>query len=74
VERAVAVPIEWRDVIPLNSIVRIHSPEIMKGDYLVIDYCGDCIKKEGHIYFDFLSSRQILAWTVPMMAEVILQP
>jgi hypothetical protein len=74
VERAVAVPVEWRDVIPLMSIVRIHSPEIMKGDYLVIDYCGDCIKKEGHIYFDFLSSRQILAWTVPMMAEVIIQP
>lgn len=73
VERAVAVPYEWRDVIPLQSIIRIHSPEIMRGDYLVIDYCGDCIKKEGHIYFDFLSSRQILAWTVPMMAEVITQ-
>jgi len=71
VERAVAVPYEWHEVIPLNSIVRIHSPEIMRGDYLVIDYCGDCIKDEGHIYFDFLSARQILAWTVPMMAEVI---
>lgn len=73
VERGVAIPLEWREVIPLRSIIRIHSPEIMRGDYLVIDYCGDCIKKEGHIYFDFLSSRQILAWTVPMMAEVITQ-
>jgi hypothetical protein len=73
VERAVAVPVEWREIIPLHSVVRIHSPAIMKGDYLVIDYCGDCIKDEGHIYFDFLSARQILAWTVPMMAEVITQ-
>lgn len=67
----VAVPVQWRDDIPLGSTVRVHSPIEMVGDYVVLDYCGGCIKPEGHIYFDFLDNRQRLPWTVPMLVEII---
>lgn len=69
----VAVPVQWRDDIPLGSTIRVRSPKEMIGDYLVLDYCGGCIKPEGHIYFDFLDNRMRLAWTVPMLVEVIKQ-
>ena len=68
---AVAVPLEYREFILLGATVRVHSPSSMVGDYLVIDYCGSCIKEEGHIYFDFLDNRQRLAWTVPMLVEIL---
>lgn len=71
VGHGVAVPIQWKDDIPLGSTIRVHSPKEMVGDYLVLDFCGDCIKPEGHIYFDFLDNRPRLAWTVPMLVEVI---
>lgn len=68
---AVAVPVIWREQIPLGSTVRVHQPIEMKGDYVVIDYCGGCVKPEGHIYFDFLDNRARLNWTVPMLVEII---
>ena len=68
----VAVPLMWAEYIPLGSTVRVHSPDSMKGDYIVLDYCGGCVKPEGHIYFDFLDNRARLNWTVPMLVEVIL--
>jgi len=67
----VAVPYEWRDIIPLGSTIRVHTPLEMIGDYIVLDFCGHCIKPEGHIYFDFLDNRARLNWTVPMLVEVI---
>lgn len=70
--RGVAVPLAWADLIPLGSTVRVHSPDSMVGDYVVLDYCGGCIKPEGHIYFDFLDNRARLNWTVPMLVEIIL--
>jgi hypothetical protein len=69
--RGVAVPLAWAEYIPLGSTVRVHSPESMIGDYVVLDYCGGCIKPEGHIYFDFLDNRARLNWTVPMLVEII---
>lgn len=72
--RAVAVPVQWRDWLPLGSSVRVHSPPEMVGLYLVIDYCGKCIKPEGHIYLDFLDNRARLNWTVPMLVEFIVLP
>jgi len=71
VGHGVAVPVQWRNDIPLGSTIRVHSPASMVGDYLVLDYCGACIKPEGHIYFDFLDNRARLNWTVPMLVEVI---
>lgn len=71
VGHGVAVPVQWRNDIPLGSTIRVHSPKEMIGDYLVLDFCGDCIKPEGHIYFDFLDNRARLNWTVPMLVEVI---
>jgi len=73
VSHGVAIPYEWREQIPLGSTVRVHSPIEMIGDYIVLDYCGTCIKPEGHIYFDFLDNRARLNWTVPMLVEIILQ-
>jgi hypothetical protein len=66
----VAVPWEWRESVPLLSTLTVYSPYEMVGDYLVVDYCGDCIKKEGHIYVDFLDNRMRLAWTVPMLVSI----
>lgn len=70
--KGVAIPVEWSEYIPLLSTIRVHSPPSMVGDYLVLDRCGDCIKPEGHIYFDFLDNRARLNWTVPMLVEVII--
>lgn len=70
--RGVAVPLEWREIMPCGTTVRVHTPVEMVGDFIVLDYCGDCIKKEGHIYFDFLDNRARLNWTVPMLVEIIL--
>ncbi len=70
----VAVPYEWREKIPLGSVVRVLNNTVMQGDYEVIDYCGSCIKPEGHIYFDFLDKYPRLAWTVPLLIEVISVP
>jgi hypothetical protein len=67
----VAVPVQWREDIPLGSTIRVRSPKEMIGDYIVLDYCGGCIKPEGHVYFDFLDNRMRLAWTVPLLVEVI---
>lgn len=67
----VAVPIQYKDEIPLLSTIRILSPLQLVGDYLVIDYCGGCVKPEGHIYLDFLDNRARANWTVPVLAQVI---
>lgn len=67
----VAIPIEWRYQIPLMSVIRVFNMPAIDGDYTVIDYCGDCIKPEGHIYFDFLDKYPRLAWTVPFLVEVV---
>jgi len=72
--RGVAVPYEWKVAIPLGSYIRVHDNIEMQGDYKVIDFCGGCITPEGHIYIDFLDNRQRLAWTVPLMIEVIYRP
>lgn len=72
--KGVAVPYEWRDKLPLLSVIRVLDNVVMQGEYLVVDYCGDCIKEEGHIYFDFLDNRQRLAWTVPLLVEVVSIP
>jgi hypothetical protein len=72
--KGVAVPVQWRDEIPLLSVVRVLDNVIMQGDYLVLDYCGDCIKKEGHVYFDFLDNRPRLNWTVPLLVQLISVP
>ena len=69
--RGIAVPIQWRDDIPLMSVVRITGNIAVQGDYTVIDYCGRCIKDDGFVYVDFLSNRQVLPWTVPLLMEVI---
>lgn len=74
VGRAVAIPIQWAYKIPLGSYIRVMNTLEMQGDYLVIDYCGGCIKPEGHIYFDFLDNRQRLAWTVPLLVQVVSVP
>lgn len=72
--RGVAIPIQWADKIPLLSKIRVYNNLDMQGEYLVLDYCGDCIKPEGHIYFDFLDNRPRLNWTVPLLVEVIYIP
>lgn len=70
----VAVPVEWRDEIPLLSVIRVLDNPIMEGEYLVMDYCGDCIKSEGHVYFDFLDNRARLNWTVPLLVQLVSVP
>lgn len=74
VGRAIAVPVQWRQSIPLLSRVYIYGDLEVQGEYLVIDYCGDCIKDEGHIYVDFLDNRQRLAWTVPLLMVLVSVP
>jgi len=69
--RGVAVPIQWAERVPLGSRLHVWSPESMVGDYTVIDYCGGCIKPEGHIYIDFLDNYQRLNWTVPMLIQIL---
>lgn len=72
--RGVAIPIQWADDIPLLSVLRVLDNVIMAGDYVVLDYCGDCIKSEGHVYLDFLDNRPRLNWTVPLLIEIVSVP
>lgn len=72
--KGVAVPIQWKDKIPLLSVIKVLDNVVMEGEYLVLDYCGDCIKPEGHIYLDFLDNRARLNWTVPLLVEVVSVP
>jgi len=71
--QGVAVPVQWVQdgSVPLGSTLRVHSPNEMIGDYLVLDVCGGCITPEGHVYVDFLDNRARLNWTVPLLVEVI---
>jgi len=73
ISQGVAVPYEWRDWgwVDFGDTIRVHTPYDMVGDYIVLDTCGDCIKKEGHVYLDFLDNRARLNWTVPMLVEII---
>jgi hypothetical protein len=74
--KGVAVPWEWvqSGFMPLGTVLRVHDNIDMQGLYKVVDICGACIKPEGHIYIDFLDNRQRLAWTVPLMIEVVSRP
>lgn len=72
--RAVAIPVEWVEEIPMLSLIRIYAPPYeMAGDYLVIDTCGRCVTPNG-TYLDFLDNRQRLPWTYPLMMEVVCIP
>lgn len=72
--RGVAVPVQWADKIPLMSVIRVLDNTVMEGEYTVVDFCGDCIKSEGHIYFDFLDNRPRLNWTVPLLVQIVSTP
>lgn len=68
--KGIAIPVQWKDDVPLMSTIRVHTPKILQGDYTVIDYCEDCIK-DGYVYVDFLSRNWVVKWTTPILIEII---
>jgi len=81
----VAIPIEYSTLIPRDSTVSwcvlYHKPCIpffalvrvsdgpMRGDWVVIDTCGSCIKN-NIVYLDFLDDRQKMDWSLPVEVEI----
>jgi hypothetical protein len=74
VGRGLAVPPSWfKAGLGFGSIVRVLSPDVLAGDYTVIDICCGCEADnwtDGQFRFDFLDDAQKLQWAYPIHAEI----
>jgi hypothetical protein len=59
--------------IPFGSVIRVHYPSVLAGDWYVVDTCGACDDRHnsGIVYIDFLDIQQRAAWGSPVEVEII---
>lgn len=75
IDQGVAIPPSWyAGGMGYGSIIRVTEPEVMRGDYTVIDLCSACEKEfwnDGQYRFDFLSQQQKLPWAYMVEIQLI---
>jgi hypothetical protein len=73
--KAVAVPPSWYCLgLGYGSILRVLTPAVLAGDYLVIDLCSGCESSnwdDGNFRMDFLDTSQKLTWAYPVEVVVV---
>lgn len=70
--KALAIHPDFLDILPYGSVIKITSPAVIAGDYMVIDLCGGC-NINGYYYFDFLFSEMPVGvnWSDPVTFQVM---
>ena len=69
-----ALPPEWLAVLGYGSVIRVVSPDVIAGDYTVIDMCQGCsgVNWADHQFrIDFLDTVQRLQWAYPVKFKII---
>jgi hypothetical protein len=68
--RAVALHPDMLAACPLGSVLRVYYPDVIAGDYLVLDVCPGCAS-DNRYWVDFLARSQVLDWGYPVVASCL---
>ena len=70
----VALAPEWLAVLGYGSVIKVISPDVIAGDYAVIDMCQGCsgqLWPDHQVRIDFLDTAQRLQWAYPVKFKIV---
>jgi len=73
IKSGVAIHPDMLENLPFGTIIEVIDPEILRGEYEVIDLCSGCRPKitNGFYYIDFVDTIQIVPWGSEIKARVL---